>query len=147
MPASLVSRIGLRSELAEYKSVLRDVRDQVMVAVDAEAMARELVASGGREYVDLVRELTTALASVKKELAAANQRCARLESELERRGISLEDEGRPGDGQHGGASSSADSGPVPEEPGAPSADGAAEPAVDPEAEWEAWDRRFQALLG
>jgi hypothetical protein len=48
MPVSLVSRMGRRSAVAEFKSVLNDAQNQVMVSVDAEAMANDLVESGGR---------------------------------------------------------------------------------------------------
>ena len=129
MPVSLVSRMGLRSEFSEYKSVLRDVQDQVMIPVDAEALAKELVQSGGRAFVDIVRELTTTLASTRKELASANRRCERLSAELARHGIGLAAEAPP-----------------PAAPGDP-APPSAGPVVDAAAEWEEWDRRFQALLG
>ena len=128
MPASLVSRMGLRSEFSDFKSVLNDAQNQVMTPVDAESMARELVQSNGREYVEMVRELSTALANAKKELEEANRRYERLTADLAKRGIRYDE---------GVASAKVIEPPV-AEPAAPEA----EPA-----DWEDWDRRFQALLG
>ena len=73
MPVSLVSRLGRKSTVAEFKSVLNDAQNQVLVSVDAEAMANDLVESGGREYVEMVRALSTDLANARKELESANQ--------------------------------------------------------------------------
>ena len=128
MPASLVSRMGLRSESSDFKSVLNDAQNQVMTPVDAESMARELVQSNGREYVEMVRELSTALANAKKELEEANRRYERLTADLAKRGIRYEE----------GASS-----PKKIEP---SAGETATPESEP-ADWEDWDRRFRSLLG
>lgn len=128
MPTSLVRDLGQRSRLSEYKAVLSDARDQIMRPLDAEKMARELVESGDRDYVDMVRELSTELANTKRELEDANRRYERLIADLARRGISLDDF-------------------VPPSADAPLA--ASEPvaAADGLAEWEEWNRRFQALLG
>ena len=90
MPVSLVSRMGRRSAVAEFKSVLNDAQNQVMVSVDAEAMANDLVESGGREYVEMVRALSADLANARKELEAANLRYERLVANLRQRGISLD---------------------------------------------------------
>ena len=130
MPASLVSRIGLRSKVAEFKSVLNEAQSQVMVPVDAEAMARELVESGSGEYVEMVRALSEDLANARRELECANRRYERLVADLARRGISVD---MPD------AQPSADVRPEPvREPAS---------AADELAEWEAWDRRFKSLLG
>ena len=96
--------------------------------VDAESMARELVQFNGREYVEMVRELSTALANAKKELEEANCRYERLTADLAKRGIRYEE----------GASS-----PKKIEP---SAGETATPESEP-ADWEDWDRRFRSLLG
>lgn len=128
MPVSLVSRMGLRSTLAEFKSVLSDAQNQVMVPVDAEAMARELVESGGREYVEMVRALSADLANARQELEAANQRYERLVADLKRRGVRLD----------------ADPPPAPEAREEPVREDAS--ATDERDDWEAWDRRFKALL-
>lgn len=133
MPTSLVSCLGQRNEFSEFKSVLNDAQNHVMQPVDVEAMARELVESGGREFVEMVRELTTDLANTKQELEDANRRYERLNAELERRGIRVEAEVVP---TVGGSSAA--------EPGEQRAQ---ESAADAEAEWEEWDRRFQSLLG
>lgn len=127
MPVSLVSRLGRRNEFAEFKTVLSDARNQVMQPVDAEGMARELVESGGRDYVEMVRELSTELANARRELESVNRRYERLVADLAKRGISLVGE--------------------PETPpeGEPSA--VSDPAADGIAEWEEWNRRFQSLLG
>ena len=126
MPATLVSRLGQRNEFAEFKTVLNDARDHVMQPVDVEAMAHELVESGGREFVEMVRELTTDLANTKKELEDANQRYERLVADLKRRRIRI------------------DSSPMPKPRKKPKI----EPQnVIPDKEWEEWDRKFQSLLG
>ncbi len=128
MPASLVSDLGVKSKVAEFRSVLDDAQGQVLMSVDAEAMARELAESGGSEYVEMVRALSTDLANARKELEAANRRYERLVADLARRGISID----------------ADA-PAAEEP---RAEPAREPAsaADGFAEWEVWDRRFKSLL-
>lgn len=126
MPASLVSRMGLRRELTDFKSVLSDARNQVLVPVDVEAMAQSLVEAGGREFVEMVRELTIALANTRQELEAANRHCERLKAELEKRGV-LADEPPP----------------QPQQPAEPPP----EPAATAQDEWEEWDKRFRSLLG
>lgn len=130
MPSSLVSRLGQRNEFAEFKTVLNDARDCVMSPVDVETMARELVKSGGRDFVEMVRELTADLANARRELEESNRRCERLKEELERCGIRVE-----------GVRSSAESGKQ------SSAVGTDSSAVDASAEWEEWNRRFESLLG
>ena len=127
MPVSLVSRLGRRNEFAEFKTVLSDARNQVMQPVDAEGMARELVESGGRDYVEMVRELSTELANAKRELEDANRRYERLTAELARRGIAVDDPASP---------------PI-------ATRTVSEPVSDDNglAEWEEWNRRFEALLG
>ncbi len=129
MPVSLVSRLGRKSTVAEFKSVLNDAQNQVMVSVDAEAMANDLVESGGREYVEMVRALSADLANARKELEAANLRYERLVANLRQRGISLD----------------ADPPPRQETQAAPVQEPA--PAADERDDWETWDRRFKALLG
>ena len=129
----LVSSLGRRNEFAEFKSVLNDAGNQVMTPVDAETMARELVESGGREYVEVVRELTAALANAKRELEDANRRCDRLTAELARRGLVLGEEDAPGLAA------------LPS--GAADEPGEADSAVEPRDEWAEWDRKFQSLLG
>ena len=129
MPVSLVSRMGRRSAVAEFKSVLNDAQNQVMVSVDAEAMANDLVESGGREYVEMVRALSADLANARKELEAANLRYERLVANLRQRGISLD----------------ADPPPRQETPGAPVQESA--PVADERDDWDTWDQRFKALLG
>ena len=129
MPVSLVSRMGRRSAVAEFKSVLNDAQNQVLVSVDAEAMANDLVESGGREYVEMVRALSTDLANARKGLEAANQRYERLVANLRQRGISLD----------------ADPPPRQETQAAPVQEPAT--AADEPDDWETWDRRFKALLG
>lgn len=126
MPDSLVSRKGMRSELSDFKSVLNAAHDQVLVPVDVEAMARELVEAGGRDFVEMVRELSVALANTRKELEDANRRCERLKAELVKRGLDPE------------AAPAQD--PAPDEP-------AAEPPAPARDEWEEWDNRFRSLLG
>ena len=78
MPAALVSRLGQRREIGEFKSVLNDAQNQVMQPVDVEAMAQALAESGGREFVEMVRNLTAALENAKIELENANRRYERL---------------------------------------------------------------------
>ena len=129
MPVSLVSRMGRRSAVAEFKSVLNDAQNQVMVSVDAEAMATDLVESGGREYVEMVRALSADLANARKELEAANLRYERLVANLRQRGISLD----------------ADPPPRQETPEAPVQESA--PVADERDDWDTWDQRFKALLG
>ena len=129
MPVSLVSRMGRRSAVAEFKSVLNDAQNQIMVSVDAEAMANDLVESGGREYVEMVRALSADLANARKELEAANLRYERLVASLRQRGISLD----------------ADPPPRQETPGAPVQESA--PVADERDDWDTWDQRFKALLG
>jgi hypothetical protein len=129
MPVSLVSRMGRRSAVAEFKSVLNDAQNQVMVSVDAEAMANDLVESGGREYVEMVRALSADLANARKELEAANLRYERLVANLRQRGISLD----------------ADPSPRQETPEAPVQESA--PVADERDDWDTWDQRFKALLG
>jgi len=128
MPSALVSRIGQRNELAEFKSVLNEAGNHVMSPVDAESMAQDLVESGGRELVEMVRELTTALTNAEKELENANRRYERLTADLTRRGISI-----------------AEDSPVRQEPESPRR----EPKLilDGIEEWEEWNQRFQSLLG
>jgi len=135
MPASLVNRLGQRNEFAEFKSVLNDAGNHVMRPVDAESMAQELVESGGRELVEMVRDLTTALAHAEKELENANRRYERLTAELARRGISITEDTSPQ--QASGAATAAESAPR-REP---------KSIVDELAEWEEWDRKFRSLLG
>lgn len=138
MPAALVSQLGLKREVFEFKSVLNDACGHIRQPVDVERMAQELAQSGGRgrEFVEMVRALTEDLASAKKELEFANQRYERLVADLKRRGVGLEDpptpeaavaccEEPPKDVQHAEAR-------TPE---------------DGQAIWEEWDRRFRALLG
>jgi len=124
MPAALVSRLGPKHDFSEFKTVLNDAGNHVMQAVDAESMARELVESGGREVVEVVRELTASLANVERELEASNRRYERLVADLERRGIRIEE---PEVGQRPAR-----------EP---------EPPEDVAAEWDEWDRKFRSLLG
>ena len=127
MPATLVSRLGRRG-LAEFKSVLNDANNRVRITVNAEAMAQELMDSGRGDIVEMVRELTTALANAEKELEAANRRYERLTADLARRGISIEE--------------SSD-----EAPKAPPAPREPESILDGMDEWEEWDRKFRSLLG
>ena len=128
MPASFINRMGLRSTLTDFKSVLNQAQSQVMVSVDAESMARELAESGGREYVEMVRALSADLANARKELEAANQRYERLVADLARRGIRLDADTPP--------RQEAQETPV-QEP---------VPSADEGDDWETWDRRFKALL-
>lgn len=121
MPATLVSRLGQRNAFAEFKTVLSDAQNQVMTPVDAQAMARELVDSDGRAYVDMVRELSTELTKAKRELEAANRKYDRLVANLTKRGISIDE---------------ADTRTI---------EGAAQKTAD--AEWDEWNRKFESLLG
>ena len=135
MPSAFISRLGQKRELGEFKSVLNDARNHVLRPVDAEAMAQTLFDSGGREFVDMVKELTTALDSTKRELEDANRRYERLVADLERCGISITDDTPPeSDGAH-------------EEPSGDRPPSEPKPQTDGAAEWEEWDRRFRALLG
>ena len=137
MPAALVGRLGQRREIAEFKSVLSDAQNQVLRPVDVELMAEELVKSGGREFVEMVRELTVSLSSVRSELENANRRYERLVGDLRRRGVSIAEDGL--------AQPAAESPPVVPSGEVPS--GGPEPQDDGLAEWEEWDRRFRSLLG
>jgi len=131
MPATLVSRLGQRNELAEIKTVLHDAGSRVMRAVDAEAMAHELMASGSREIVEMVRDLTTSLAHAEKELESANRRYERLTADLARRGIRISEDEQPDatDGKLEVAPSCRES------------------KLSADAEWESWDQKFRSLLG
>ena len=137
MPSALVSRLGQRREIAEFKSVLNDAQNHVLRPVDVEAMAQELVKAGGREFVEMVRELTTALANAEKELEAANRRYERMVADLERRGVSVA----------GDVQARQDAGELHEDASGDSPPGAAKSSEGGQAEWEEWDRRFRALLG
>ena len=126
MPTTLVSRLG-RRELSEFKSVLNDANNHVRSTIDAESMAQELMESGRGDLVEMVRELTTALANTEKELENANQRYERLTADLAHRGISIEESG-----------DEAPEEPKPREP---------KSILEGMDEWEEWDRRFRSLLG
>ena len=126
MPATLVSRLG-RRELSEFKSVLNDANNHVRSTIDAESMAQELMESGHGDLVEMVRELTTALANAETELENANRRYERLTADLARRGISVEEAGDA----------------APEEPKSREPKSILE-GMD---EWDEWDRRFRSLLG
>ena len=136
MPTSLVSQLGQKRELAEFKSVLGDAQNRIMRAVDVEQMAQELQKSGGREFVEMVKELTTALANAKRELEESNRRYEQLVSSLERRGVSLAEDPLP---QPAADASSA-------APSAGQPSGEPKSSEDGLAEWEEWDRRFRSLL-
>jgi len=131
MPSALVSRLGQRNEFAAAKTVLNDAGSRVMRAVDAEAMARELIGSGCQEVVEMVRDLTASLAQTERELEAANRRYERLTANLARRGIRITEDDQP---QRKAKGSKA------EQPSQKS-----EPPTD--AEWESWDQKFRSLLG
>ena len=126
MPANLVSRLG-RRELSDFKSVLNDANNHVRSTIDVEAMAQELMESGRGDLVEMVRELTTALANSERELENANRRYERLAADLVRRGISVEESGDVATKES--------------------------PRREPESilegmdEWEEWDRKFRSLLG
>ena len=126
IPANLVSRLG-RRELTNFKSVLNDANNHVRSTIDAEAMAQELMESGRGDLVEMVRELTTALANAEKELENANRRYERLTADLARRGISV---GEPG-------VETPEKTPPREPPS----------IMDGIDEWEEWDRKFRSLLG
>ena len=126
MPAAMVSRLG-RREVSEFKSVLNDAQNHVMRPVDVEAMAEELAKSGGREFVEMVRELTASLANAQTELENANRRYERLVADLAKRGISI---GEADDGTSEKA--------PPREP---------KSILEGMDEWEEWDRKFRSLLG
>ena len=126
MPANLVSRLE-RRELTDFKSVLNDANNHVRSTIDAESMAQELMESGRGDLVEMVRELTTALANAESELENANRRYEQLTADLERRGISVEESGDE----------------APEEPKSREPESILE-GMD---EWEEWDRRFRSLLG
>ena len=126
MPAALVGRLG-RREVSEFKSVLNDARNHVMCPVDVESMAEELAKSGGREFVEMVRELTASLTQTRTDLENANRRYERLVADLGRRGISI---GETGDEKAAEA--------PPREPRS---------ILEGLDEWEEWDRRFRSLLG
>ena len=128
MPATLVSRLGRRNELAEFKSVLNDANNHVRSTIDAESMAQELMESGRGDLVEMVRELTTSLANAERELENANRRYERLTADLARRGISI------GESVEEKAPESS----PPREP---------ESILEGMDEWEEWDRRFRSLLG
>lgn len=126
MPATLISRLG-QHELSEFKSVLNDANNHVRSTIDAEATAQELLESGRRDIVEMVRTLTAALTNAEKELENANRRYERLVADLARRGISIDvlDEKTPKTL-------------APREP--PS-------ILDGIDEWEEWNQRFCSLLG
>ena len=126
MPANLVSHLG-RRELTDFKSVLNDANNHVRNTIDAEAMAQELMESGRGDLVEMVRELTTALANAERELENANRRYERLTADLARRGISIEE--------------SADEAPKESPQREPKS------ILEGMDEWEEWDRRFRSLLG
>ena len=130
MPATLVSRLGRRNELAEFKSVLNDANNHVMSTIDAESMAQELMESGRGDLVGMVRELTTALANAERELENANRRYERLAADLTRRGISIDESGVE--------EAAPKEVPPPREP---------KSILEGMDEWEEWDRRFRSLLG
>ena len=135
MPASLVSGLGLKRELAEFRSVLSDAQNQVLQPVDAETMAQELLQTGGRPFVEMVRELTTSLANTRKALEDANLRYERLTADLARRGIPLVDD-RPA-GKKRPRKSRRSPAPLPTRV----SDSAAT------TEWDDWNLKFQSLLG
>lgn len=108
--------------------VLNNAQNHVLHQVDVEMMARELVQSGGRELVEMVRDLTTDLETTKKELEEANRKYERLTADLRQRGIRIDE----------GAQPPQQAAPSPKVPKSP---------LDGAAEWEEWDRRFRALMG
>jgi len=137
MPVTLVNRLGQRNEFAEFKTVLSDAGNRILRPVDAESMARDLMESGGREFVEMVRALTTSLANAETELANANRRYERLVADLGRRGISLEEDVPPHPE------------PAETDAGVSEERSRREPKsiIDGIAEWEEWDRKFRSLLG
>lgn len=136
MPETLVSRLGRRNEFAEFRTVLNDAQNQVVTPVDVEAMARELVESGGREFVEMVRELSTALAQTRTELENANRRYEGLLANLERRGIPVREDALLQPAGETLSKTAADE-KLPRE---------SVSAEAGRAEWEEWDRKFQSLL-
>ena len=135
MPSALVSRLGQKREIAEFKSVLNDAQNQILQPVDVESMAQELVEAGGREFVDMVRELTTALAHAKNELESANRRYEQLVADLMRRGVGLPEVCQTQEGENSQDEQAKESPPV-----------KSKSPEDGLVEWEEWNRRFQALL-
>ena len=133
MPSVL---LGQRREIAEFKSVLRDAQNQVMCPADAESMAKELAKSGGREFVDMVRELTTALANARRELEDANRRYECLTEDLRRRGIVIPENPRPRLKPNGQSVAPTDD----------VSPGMTKSRKDELADWEEWNRRFESLL-
>ena len=129
MPATLVNRLG-RRELTDFKSVLNDANNHVRSTIDAESMAQELMESGRGDLVEMVRELTTALANAERELENANRRYERLAADLTRRGISIDESGVE--------EAAPKEVPPPREP---------KSILEGMDEWEEWDRRFRSLLG
>ena len=127
MPANLVSRLG-RRELSEFRSVLNDANNHVRSTIDAESMAQELMESGRGDLVEMVRELTTALANAERELENANRRYEQLTADLARRGIGIEEP----------REEASEGPPPPREP---------KSILEGMDEWEEWDRRFRSLLG
>lgn len=136
MPTALVSHLGQKREIAEFKSALNDAQNHIMRPVDAELMAQELARSGGREFVELVKGLTTALKNAQKELEDANRRYDRLTADLMRRGIRISEVlptiQKPN--------------PLPEKTAANIPPPGPKSPEDGLAEWEEWNRRFQSLL-
>jgi len=128
MPTSFVGQVRRRSTLSEFKSVLRDAQNQVMSSVDTESMAEALVESDGRNYVEMVRDLSRSLANAEKELEASNRRYERLVADLEKRGIRIDENGLSCDETRGPLSVTTANADV----------------VD---EWEEWNLKFQSLLG
>ena len=129
MPVTLVSRLGQRNDFAAYKTVLNDAQNQIVTPVDAEAMARELAQNGarGREYVEMVQELTASLVNARKGLEEANRRYERLAASLAQRGIFVDEA-------------------VIARPEAEPVIPVAESPSDVQTEWEEWNRRFESLL-
>ena len=122
--------------MAEFKSVLNDAQNHVMLSVDVEHMAQDLVQSGGKEYVEMVRALTADLSHAKQELEQADRRYDQLVAALEKRGISLAEV----------LSSPQPEALAPVKTPEVRPSGEAKSAADGQAEWEEWDRRFRALL-
>ena len=128
--------LGQRREIAEFKSVLRDAQTQIMCPADAESMAKELAKSGGREFVDMVRELTTALANARRELEEANRRYERLTADLRQRGIGIPEDSCPPQKPDGSSAA----------PRNDVASGKTKLSKGEFSDWEEWNRRFQSLL-
>ena len=137
MPSSLVCQLGQKRELAEFKSVLGEAQNRIMRPVNVEMMAQELQKSGGREFVEMVKELTTALANARKELEDANQRYERLTSDLKLRGVSIAEDCPSSFAADGSREATSEVAPS----------GKSKSQADGLAEWEEWDRRFRSLLG